>query len=498
MPELFLEPSDNLLTALKKIKEAPFEEIELVLPPESPLLDNLLNLKILKKEARKAGKRLKIKSYSGGEMEDLAGGTAGEVVPDKATFGFVRGKDIAEAALAKGYGRSLKVKLGRNFLIPLGAIGFLVALLVLGYLYVPKATVNLSVDSEALVKSFEIEASPSAQSINEEQRVIPAVKITATGQEESEGEATGKKEVGEKAKGVVTLYNKTNSEKSFPAGTVISKGRVEGEDLRFLLENGLTVPARTSTTSAEQVTTYFPGRVEVSVTAEKIGEEYNLSRGETFNVANYPTNDFIAQCYADFAGGTKRKVSVVSIKDREKLEEELKSKLESRLRNDLESRLVGDQKLEKGAVSFKELKKDFDKEVGEEADKFNLKMEFSALGFAYSQGQLKDLLGKLLKEFVPEQYELSSAEGGVEVFGAKTEKEVLEFTAKVQGFVIPKIDKESLRNELAGKPLDWGCSYISSIANIRDCSINLWPPFPRFLRSLPHRRERIEMEVLRR
>ncbi len=513
MSEIYLNSDDNLLEAIKKIKEAPFNEVILIISSDSPLWSNSLNLRILEKEAVQSGKTLQFNNPVSTENPPIG--------YNGSDFGFKSGTDIAEktgpveltppkinhwktapaelAALILQWPAGVLLKVRRlGFILPL-TFGFIILAAggAAAYWYLPSARIILEVDAETLAKSVEVEASVSAQTVDKQARIIPAAELTATREEKAEASATGKKEIGDSAAGSVVIYNKTDNTKLFPKGSLISKGRVDGGDLRYLLDQDVTVPARTATVSAESVT-YFSGKIEVPVTAEKIGEEYNLTKGLDYIVVGYSTNEFIAQGATDFTGGRRRFVKIATAEDQANLSKSLRTLLEEKLLEDLDSRLTDGQRLEKGAVVFKELKEEFSQPVGAETEKFSLDLSLSGTGIVYNMADLQTLVVYLLGELVPAQYDLASAENDVEVFAARLGGGGLLFTAKGRGFVTPRFDRERIRADLAGQPLEAARQYLSALTNLVNHRIELWPPFPLILSKMPYQKDKIQVEVVRR
>jgi len=496
-----LESTDGLLEALEKIRRAAkssaAERGTLSLPDGSPLLRNRLSQKILKKEAQKLGV----------VVEGLA---LGDERPP--TFGFQEGVDIRPADQVVETGRRIEAG-GRRlveilhsrgmkkFLLfsgtGLAGLGVVTALLWM----VPKATVRLDVRSESLVQGFELVASPSATAIDTEKKILPAVLIEVEEKGEQKAEATGKKEKGTEAKGESTIYNWTDDDKTFAKETVLTLIRVEGEKLKFLLAEELTVPAQTASVSAtpeERTTTYTPGKKTAAVTAEKVGEEYNLRAGSQFSLAGLSTDEFLAQNSEAFAGGKKEEVTIVTDEDQNRLLTRLKEELEKKAREDIQSRTVGDQKLSEEAIAYEVLGQTFDKEVDEEATDFNLILRLKGSAFIYSQKQLEELVAKLLAEEVPENFDLADKELATEVSAAQIiegddGQKMLKIFTKTKAAVVSQVDQDRIKNDLVGRGLNSAQKYLESIPGVVAVEITVFPPLPRPLMRMPQLTSRIDI-----
>lgn len=516
---MLLEPTDGLFEILEKISAGgETGELPLEIPAGSPLLNNLLTLKILKKEAKKLGVELELQTEDPKGRNLLATLTPPPATASS-TLGFQEGVDVYPVPfLGKGGGvyteagqvaeksgrklvRFLKSSWMKKFIL-FSAVGFAGLGVIFAALWtVPKATIRLAVKSETLVQSFELTASPSAATVDREKRILPAVLIEVEEKGEQKAEATGKKEKGTKAEGEVTIYNWTDDDKTFAKETVLTLIRVEGEKLKFLLDEEVSVPAQTASVSAtpeERTTTYIPGKKTVGVTAEKVGEEYNLKADSQFSITGLSTDEFLAQNSDGFEGGTKQEVQVVTSEDQNRLLQRLKDELERQAREDIKSRTVGDQKLAEGAISFEILGQTFDKEVDEETEEFTLTLRLKGSALVYSQNQLDELVTALLTENVPEGFDLSDKDLLTEVSAAKVEegeggRKLLKILAKIKAFVIPKLDEKRIKNDLAGRNLGSAQKYLESIPNVSAVEITVFPPLPGPLIRMPRVASRIDI-----
>ena len=508
-----LEPKDGLFEALEKIGQRSPEDgrLALTIPEGSPLLSNLLTLRILKKEAKNLGVELDLETQDPRGQNLLA--TLAPAPPSKpAPLGFQEGVDVYPApftiekrcGVEKG-GRQLLTFLKspwmKKFLlfstVGLAGLGVIFALL----WTVPKATVRLTIRSEALVQSFELTASPSATATDASKKILPAVLVEVEEKGEQKAEAPGKKEKGTKAEGEVAIYNWTDDDETFNKEALLTLIRVEGDKLRFLLDEELTVPAQTASVSAtpeERTTTYTPGKKTVRVTAEKVGEEYNIKADEQLSIAGLSTDDFLAQNSSAFEGGKKEEVQIVTSEDQGRLLTRLKDELEKKAREDIKSRTVGDQKLNEEAIGYEILGQTFDKEVEEEAKEFVLALQLRGSALVYSQTQLDDLVSELLAENVPEDFDLSDKELVTEVSAAKIEEgedggKMLQIIAKTKASVISKVDENRIKEDLVGRNLESAQKYLESIPGVSAVQITVFPPLPGALTRMPRVASRIEI-----
>ncbi len=516
MADIHLNSNDDVIDVLKSLREKEEQGIRIFIPSGSPLLDKQINLKLIAREAENMGKKIAFESEDSEVREQLGISHVEKNTAD--AFGFVAG-DIAEkdpsvvpagsgsvgglnilgrlkSSLAKIKLLSGKFVTGRRWLIPAGIVGGLAVIggLLFVFLFiVPRATVTLVVDSEQLVKTVDIIASSSADTVLVEDKVIPAEKVSVTKQGVKVSPATGESTVGEKARGTVTIYNQTDEEKVLDRGTVLS-----AEELQFVLASGVSIEAQTmsSTQSAEgqRTVTYTAGKTNVNIVAADVGEKYNLPADTEFSVANFVEESVYAKNAQPLSGGFSEEVTVVSEQDVQTITDSLTRELEQEAYSELDLELPEGYTIPKGVIKSEILSKQLSKEVGEEAEEVRLQMSVESSALAYSKDAYTQVLENYLESKVPQNYSLK--EGGVQfaLLDAKRMDNDLVITAKVKGMLVPSIDIESLKKDLAGTKISSARSYLTNLPNVKQVNIRVSKFLSSFYKHLPKRAENISIE----
>ncbi len=175
-----------------------------------------------------------------------------------------------------------------------------VAIILMITLPTAKLTVLAKADKLAINSPFVIDAT-AAQS-DPSSLTYAGQKVTLQKSLTQNFTATGKKDVGTKATGNVTLSNASNSDPiTVPAGTVLSS---TGKN--FTLNSSTTIPG-----AKLQGGKIVPGKTTGGITAAANGDTYNLGT-TTFSVAGY--NDSVTAT-GSTAGGTSKTVTVVTQAD---------------------------------------------------------------------------------------------------------------------------------------------------------------------------------------
>ncbi len=390
-------------------------------------------------------------------------------------------------------GRSL----GKVFAIFMGVILlFIVGLVAGAYYLLPKANVEIILAGKELQADSNIKVVTGAVDVNVEDRVIPGTVLTLEETGEKTATTTGKKTVGTKATGTITIQNFTNTQIIFPGGTAVTVS--EGGSQQFVTDAGVTVAAGKEVISDDEEGNpqkiVTPGVANVQVTAVDFGSDYNVAAKTKFTVGTEAYSDFRATNDAAMSGGSSKEVSVVAQSDQSNLFDQLKSELEQKAKKDFESKLVGDQKLVEKTMTFNVLSQTFDQNIDSETETLGLSLKLESRVIYYSDSQLK-LLGKsVLQNQVPEGYILkdtnllfSSEVTSSEVNGDTTMKTQIKTT------VYPVLLETDIKEALKGKTPSEAEAYLKGMDKVLGYTLSVWPPYPASIQRMPFMDNRIEV-----
>lgn len=389
---------------------------------------------------------------------------------------------------------SIKLKINFSGRTPLviGIIAFLI-LIFAGvsfafWWYLPKADIVILIKPQILEKDFTIKLDRTLKETDKENLTLPAQEVEATVEKDKTITTTGTKLVGDPAKGEITIYNRTQAEKTFNAGMEITGP----SNLKFSLDDQVIVASE----SAGSDYTRIPGKAKVKVTAIAIGTEGNFAAGTEFSLANYAKSDFIARNEGAFSGGTSREVQVVSKKDQEKLINDLTEELKGKGLEELITKISSDKGLIKESLTGKVIDQNFDKDVGEEAVEVKLKLKIKFTTLSYSEQEFKSLIQEEIQKAVPEGFEYRPEESETS-FTLKevTKSGVAVFSAHLKTYLFPLLDIEGIKQNLSGKKMAIGESYLLSLPNVDSFEAQINPRLPERLVVFPRNSKKIKIEV---
>lgn len=378
-----------------------------------------------------------------------------------------------------------KLPLGnRLMIIPPAILVLLIGLVVL-YIYQLKATVTLVVSPRMVDEAEKLTFSTTSGN-DFSAGILAAKDVSVTLEGSSTTPATGQKEVGEKAKGTVTIYNSETSKKTLKEGTTVSSSN----GLVYLLDKEVSI----ASASGDIFTGIKSGTAQVAVTAKAIGNEYNLPSNSKFSVEG--SSSLAAKNDAAFSGGSKKKVTVVAKKDIDKLTQELPKSLEQKAKSALQEKLSADEELLAEFSSVTLEKKTASADIDEEAKEVKLTASVTFASAAYQKQDILQYAQSLLKnrfsqdQTIPEQHIITSV-GGLK---QKNETEVTGLL-EIKAGLLPKLDNPKITKEITGKSYADVDAYIKKLPQVQRADIVLSPNIPFLPKMLPRMEKNITVVV---
>lgn len=365
--------------------------------------------------------------------------------------------------------------LSRRF-IALPVIVILLLVFGLYYLFAVKATVTLHMEPKKIDDSTTITLRTDSEN-DLSQKILAAKEVETSVDGTVSTAATGKKDVGEKAKGTITFYNNSDSKKTISSGTTISSSN----NLDFVTTGDVSVAS-----ASGDATSSKPGTASVGVTAKNIGNEYNLPSGTKFSIDGVSSSSLAGKNDSAFSGGSKKSVTVVAKKDTDSLTEDLTKQLEGKAKEALKDKAGGGQQILPVFVGTTLSKKSFDNDVGDEASKVTLKGTITFTTLAYNTEDL----GKVAQAAIQGKYDkdLALSNKGIvtELQDIKPGKNG-DATASLvmDAGLLPKIDEESVVKSITGKSFTDATTYLQTLPQVSGAEIQLSPSIPLLPKLLP-------------
>lgn len=345
---------------------------------------------------------------------------------------------------------------------------------VFGYIFLLKATVVIRASPKVVEQQIEITFSSRAKT-DVSARVVEASFIKTSQPGSSITRATGKKDVGDKAKGTVTIYSRLAEERVFPQETTITSQN----DLAFTLDNQV----RLASTSADASST--PTTAKVAVTAKQIGKEYNLPSGTRFSILQLSQAAIVAKNESPFSGGSKRETSAVAKEDVDKLASELPKTLEAKAKDALLKTLPPNTTLLPRFIEVTLTNKQLSRNVGDEAEQVTMAATVSFQAIVYKKEALALIIQELLKKKLSSM--LSKEDGFDFALSnlSKTNEQEVAATMQVKAKLLPKFDRGKLAEKISGKTFSEAEEILLQLPQVADVRFFFSPNIPFLPKKLP-------------
>ncbi|MFZ2836645.1 MAG: hypothetical protein WAZ21_04995 [Candidatus Saccharimonadales bacterium] len=350
------------------------------------------------------------------------------------------------------------------FLIIAGGV-LLLAFLIWAIWFAPRATVVITAQTTATTVSEKVTLDPAAETNFAASRVHALVQQQKK-QLSVDFDATGTKDVGEKATGTmkITRSGVSDSSSTIPAGTGFSSG-----GYTFMTTEAVTIPP-----SAIQGTSLVAGSATAGVRAADIGEEYNLSaRAYQSSIAGYSGQG------SNMTGGTKRQVKVVTASDIQAAATKLAEQKDDTVKDQLRQAFSQDVTVIDQSYTASQAAPTSVPAVDQEAtgkSKLTSEVTYTLLGI--TKADLNTYLDAGLKKQLDSKGDQRVYENGSDkVTFAQFNVSDAGSTVLLSGTgkIGPNIEDAAVKEQSKGKRYGDVQSQIESIQGVRDVDVKFWP-----------------------
>ncbi len=513
--KIFLQPDDEITDVIDKLKSTDKSIVVLVIPESAMVLQSVVNLKLLKRHADENDKRLAIVTdskkgrqlasqvgisvYRKAKADEIREGESNKKIVDdiksrfplsdeKKSSGSASDEDKQEEESTDAKKRKSDSK-SKIFRVVLGVL--LAILLVSGsawaFVSLPRAEVQLKINQKEEQKTVSVSAQAD---IEHQPGNFKAEFVKESATTKATFDATGRKEVGGRANGEITVYNYWSSD---PQPLVESTRFIHSSTNKlFRTTESVTVPG-TRIVEGETV----PGTTTVNIRASEIGDSYNVSSGQ-FNIPGLPSakqEKIYGRTDSGITGGYQKEILVVSQSDYNQAKAKLSEELDKTINEKIANR-TGEMSLIDNPVE-KILEESASPEVGNEGGSFEMVIKKQIETLAYNQEDFRLAVKEQFDSKLSDQNELlpSSLDDNIELKNVnfKAEQKEAEIKVDVDGTVISKIDEDIIKDNLVGKEKIESERYLTGFSQINDARVELWPFW---VRAIPDNKDRIEIILI--
>ena len=371
----------------------------------------------------------------------------------------------------------------KKFLLIGGSTLLLIVFLVWAIWFAPHATVVISAKTTSMTVSDTVSLNETATT-SAKSNVIKSVKKELAKEVSVEFSATGKKNVGEKATGVVVFKNVSPDSVTIAAGTIL-----KNSGLSYTLNSSVTVPGGSYQRNCPGY--ICPGSASGVITASEGGAQYNAATGSM----SISVDDISASLRSATSGGTDKTATVVTASDIESA----KSKLSEKKIDGLKEQLLSSFGDSATVIteSYVENRSDPNPSVavdGEATGAVTLKSTITASALAIDKNELKNFVEAKLKEEISGKKSQRIYDNGISKvafsqFSRAHNTQTVRLTTN--GKVGPDIKEANVKDQAKGKSYGEVQSAIESIEGVEDVDVK-FSPF--WVKSVPKDINKINVE----
>ncbi len=495
---IYLEADSEITEAIDKFKAAQAHEVRVAVPARSTLLQSAVNIKLFKKAATSNKKKLVLISNDKATLSLAAGlgvlvakNVKAEAAIPEVLTGSMAEKTASEPIVIEqevspedtsgkksksskqnssfqkqhialdddeskveqaqqpehhpATNHSAKEKkvpnfggLNKKIFWIVAAVGAFV-LLLLSYIFLPTAKVTLIAKAQKTPVNIKFTLDAGTKRSDFSTGDVAADTISTTKEVSGQFNASGKKDVGTKATGNITIKNAASSNAiSLPAGTtVVSDGK------SFTTNQAVSIPG--ASVSGGQI---VPGTANVAITASQSGDSYN------FGSAAFLVNGYSGlTATGSTSGGVSKTVTVVTQADIDKAQKQLIDDATNNVKTELQNKAGDDQYVFEQTLSTQATAVTSSVPVDSEGSIVTLTAQVKFSELAAKNSDLDELFKTQIQSKVP---------GGNDIYqsGASDAKYTLvksygadkaDMSASSNAFYGQSIDKTQVARSVAGK-----------------------------------------------
>jgi hypothetical protein len=375
--------------------------------------------------------------------------------------------------------------LQKKVFLGVGALGVIIVLFLLQYWF-KSANVIIYAKGSKLPVNFSFTADPATKQSDAEKGILGASTLQSSHDVTATATATGKKDVGTKASGMITITNYCYNPGTLAAGTTFTSGG----GLKFVSTAAVIVPDGTIFAGVCQ-----SKQTTVSVTASQNGDQYNLAP-TGYSVSGIPSSGSSYMTFQgnQMSGGTSKQITVLTQADIDKAKTEAAEKDKETSKKDLENKAGNEQHAFVESFEQKIGTVTSSQHVDAETNSSSITVALSYSMLAVSKDDLKEMVKVQEQKQVTEAnqiYDDGLAEAKItpapkDAAGRQT------FNLSTEAFAGAKIDPKALAELLKGLKYGDAADTASKQAGVDHVEISL---FPAWSTKLPSISNHIKIEI---
>lgn len=376
----------------------------------------------------------------------------------------------------------------KKFFIIVGII-LLVLIGLVSYFTFSRAEVVIKPKTETMQFKTDLSLDKNIAFIDLENNKIPAQFFQVEKEGQKDFPATQEKDVQEKARGIITVYNQYSS-----APQTLVKGTrfISKKEKLFRTTETIVIPG-----AQIEEGKIIPSSINISVEAAEPGKDYNIEPS-SFTIPGFKGTPkyagFTGKSDQPMSGGVIGKVKIVTANDIQAAKDILAVELKKSAKDDLEKRVPSDLNILKDTSMEDVVESSSSVEADQPAEKFTIKIKVIAKVLGFSEGDAISLINSNLagkvsgnKTVIPDTVKINYT-----VTDVNLEKGTAKLSCDVSEDLAWKVDTDRIRKELAGKNELEVRQYLASHSEIESAKVIFWPFW---VKKIPSKENKIKVTV---
>lgn len=355
---------------------------------------------------------------------------------------------------------------------------------ILAYIFTISANVSLAVTPKVITDQQSVTFSTDGVN-NFSQNILGVQKMSVDEKGALSENTTATKEIGNPAKGSITIFNADSNPASLSANTTI----IASNGLKFSLDSAVNVPASNGDPTDPQ-----SGKASISVTATDIGPNYNLPSGTKFTFTN--NSQIAAKNDSPFSGGTKQEINVVAQADIDKLLADFIKNLENKAKTDMQGKLDDTTILLPFFTSESLTNKTLSNKVGDQAKNLSITATVSYETLGIKKSDIDAYTKQHLKDQLQSAGTITSNGLQSDITDIKQNKDTTTAIIKMKAILLPTIGTTDLVQKIAGKSFTQAKDILLGNNQVANVTISLTPTIPLLPKILPRLTQHIHIIIV--
>lgn len=357
------------------------------------------------------------------------------------------------------------------------------------YLTLSRAEIIIVPKKERVSFGAEMTVDKGISSADLEYNKIPGQLFEVEKEIWREFPSTGEKELEEKARGIITVYNQYSSS---PQTLVETTRFVSGEGKLFRTTKTITIPG-----AVVEEGEIIPSTIDVEVIAAEAGEEYNIGPS-TFTIPGFQGSPkysgFYGKSTESMVGGVKGKVKIVTKDDLEGARDILAVNLKKEARGELINKIPSGLKILEGAQREGILEFSSSIKEGGPGEKFVLTVKVVSRALVFNENDIISLINKNLASKISESKVIIPDTISIvyNISDINLDKGSMDLSCEIEEDIAWKIDGEEIKRDLAGKNEIEVRHYLSARSEVESARVVFWPFW---VKKIPSNEKKIKVTI---